>query len=104
MLHTLPENISLTDRYCDELLLNLQTLLVQCIEGDGFDEAERIVSFVGRPPQQLPSICIEIALSIWDQACKAIKAGKPRRAESYSTSARFRETSFLEGCFDDLYL
>jgi hypothetical protein len=103
VLHAMPEMGSISDRYFDDVLLRLQTLLVQSIAADKYDDAERIVSLVGRPPSQMLGGCVDMTLTIYDQVRKAIDTGHLDRAESVlALVVRFRETSIPKGRFDDL--
>jgi hypothetical protein len=103
VLHAMPEMGSISDKYFDDVVLWLQTLLVQRIAATNYNDAERIVSLVGRLPPQMLRGCVDMTLTIHDQVRKAIETDHLDRAESVlALVARFRETSIPKGRFDDL--
>jgi hypothetical protein len=66
VLHVMPQMGSISDRYFNDVLLGLQTLLVQSIAADKYDDAERIVSLVGRSPSQMLGGCVDMTPTIYD--------------------------------------
>ena len=103
VLHAMREMGSISDRYFDAVLLKLQTLLVQSIADDKYDDAKQIVSLVGRPPSQMLGGCVDMTLTIHEQVRKAIDTGHLDRADSVLVLVvQFCETSIPKGRFDDL--
>lgn len=103
LLHAMPKAGSISNRYFDDVFRNLQTLLEQSIAANKYEDAERIVYHVGRLLPWILGSCVDMTLTIHDQARKAIVAGQLDRAEFViALVVRFCETSIPKGRFDDL--